>query len=371
MLFTHDSGLQYPRVGGQRVHSRVEALGGQCPLQRHDAVKVAKCCNDAGVGVVVGRHVDGLERRDRAGLGGGDALLQGAHLSAECRLVTHGRGHPSQQRGDLHARQNIPVDVIDEEQHVLVLLVPEELGHGEPGQPDAGADARRLVHLAEHQHGVGQHAGVLHLVPQVVALTGPLTDAGEHRNTLVNGADVANQFLNDNCLADPGPAVGANLAAFHEGGDQVEDLDAGLQDVDSLVLIIEGRWVAVDGPMYGRFHGAQVIQWCAGNVEQSPQGLRTHGNGDLLAGIVYFDATGQSVGGAEGQTTDPVVADVLLHFQHQLLSHVVQFKRVEQIGKFVRGELYVYYGADYLDDFSGGHWLLLIRGYWLRRESSL
>ena len=38
-------------------------------------------------------------------------------------------------------------DVVDEEQHVLA-LVAEMLGDGEAGQADAGARARRLVHLA-------------------------------------------------------------------------------------------------------------------------------------------------------------------------------------------------------------------------------
>ena len=42
-------------------------------------------------------------------------------------------------------------DVVDEEQHVLALLVAEVLGHGEAGQGNAGARARRLVHLAVHK----------------------------------------------------------------------------------------------------------------------------------------------------------------------------------------------------------------------------
>ena len=185
--------------------------------------------------------------------------MQGAHLGAECRLVTHGGGHPSQQRRDLHARQDVPVDVIDEEQHVLLLLVPEILGHGQAGQPDPGPDARRLVHLAEHQYGARQNSGVLHLVPQVIAFPRPLADAGEYRNALVDRADVADQFLNDYGLAHTRPAVGADLATFHEGCDQVEDLDPGLQDLNGLDLVVEGRGVTVDGPFYGRFHWPQVI----------------------------------------------------------------------------------------------------------------
>ena len=46
----------------------------------------------------------------------------------------------------------IPVDVVDEEQHVTA-LVAEVLGHREAGQRDAQPVARRLVHLAvDHRH---------------------------------------------------------------------------------------------------------------------------------------------------------------------------------------------------------------------------
>ena len=48
----------------------------------------------------------------------------------------------------------------------------------------------------------------------------PLADAGEYGNALVDGSDVADKFLNDNGLANAGPAVGPNLAALHERCDQ-------------------------------------------------------------------------------------------------------------------------------------------------------
>ncbi len=50
---------------------------------------------------------------------------------------------------------------------------------------DAQAHARRLVHLAEDQGGLLDDAGLLHLEPEVGALTGALAHAGEHRHTAV------------------------------------------------------------------------------------------------------------------------------------------------------------------------------------------
>jgi hypothetical protein len=40
-------------------------------------------------------------------------------------------------------------DVVDEEQHILSLLVAEVLGDGQTGQTDTGAGSRGLVHLKQ------------------------------------------------------------------------------------------------------------------------------------------------------------------------------------------------------------------------------
>ena len=85
-------------------------------------------------------------------------------------------------------------------------------------------------------------------MPQVVAFTGPLANAGENGNALMDGADVPDKFLNDNGLAHACAAVGPDLATLHEGGDHVEDLDAGLQNLNGLDLVVEGRRVAVNRP---------------------------------------------------------------------------------------------------------------------------
>ena len=103
------------------------------------------------VGEVVGGHVDGLHRGDRALVGRGDPLLQVAHLGGQRRLVADGARHAAEERRHLGAGLGEAEDVVDEEQHVLVLDVAEVLGDGEPGEPDAEPRARRLVHLAVDQ----------------------------------------------------------------------------------------------------------------------------------------------------------------------------------------------------------------------------
>jgi hypothetical protein len=87
------------------------------------------------VGEVVGRHVDRLDRGDRAGAGRGDALLQRAHVGGERRLVAHRRGDAAEQRRHLRARLGEAEDVVDEEQHVGARLVAELLGQVRPVRP--------------------------------------------------------------------------------------------------------------------------------------------------------------------------------------------------------------------------------------------
>ena len=215
------------------------------------------------VGQVVGRDVDRLHRGDRALGGGGDALLQRAHVGRQRRLIAHRRGNAAEQRRHFRAGLGEAEDVVDEEQHVLA-LVAEIFGDGEAGQADAGARARRLVHLAVHQRAfrAGGRAVVLlrvlvdagfdHLVIEVVALARALAHAGEHRIAAVRLGDVVDQFLDDHGLADAGAAEQADLAALGIGREQVDDLDAGDEDFRLGRLVGEERRRLVDGaPLLG------------------------------------------------------------------------------------------------------------------------
>ena len=79
---------------------------------------------------------------------------------------------------------------------------------------DAQAHARRLVHLAEDERGLVDDARLLHLEPEVGALTGALADAGEHRHTTVLRGDAVDHLVDEHGLADAGAAEQADLAAL-------------------------------------------------------------------------------------------------------------------------------------------------------------
>jgi len=101
-------------------------------------------------------------------------------------------------------------DIINEEQHVLSLLVPEVLGDGESGQCDTGTGAGRLIHLTVDQRHLRlvtlevDDAGHDHLVVEVVALAGALADAGEDGVAAVGLGDVVDQLHDEYGLTHAG-----------------------------------------------------------------------------------------------------------------------------------------------------------------------
>src|SRR6476661_1878002 len=110
-------GIQDAGRGRQRVHGRVQATGGDFTGKFRGGIQVREGGGRGRVGVVICGNVDGLHRGDGVALGGGDALLQEAHLIGQVGLVAHGRRHAAQQGGNLGTCLGEPEDVVDEEQH--------------------------------------------------------------------------------------------------------------------------------------------------------------------------------------------------------------------------------------------------------------
>ncbi len=188
-----------------------------------------ECCRRRRVGDIVGGHVHRLHRSDRAALGRGDAFLEVAHFRAERWLVTNGAGHAAQQRGHFRTRLHEAKNVVDEQQYVLAFGIAEILGLGQRRQRHAQARARWLVHLAEHQHGVGNDARLGHFQVQIVAFAGAFADAAEGGIAAVFLGDVADQFLDQHGLAHARAAEQADLAALGKRGEQVDGFQAGLE----------------------------------------------------------------------------------------------------------------------------------------------
>ena len=108
---------------------------------------------------------------------------------------------------------------------------------------------------------------------EVVALAAALADAGEHGVARVLLGDVPDQLLDDDRLADAGAAEDADLAALLERADQVDDLEAGLEDLDLGRLLVERR-AARGGSAGSRsaLDRALVVDRAAEDVEHAAEG---------------------------------------------------------------------------------------------------
>merc|ERR1711997_1284112 len=254
--------------------------------QDSGGVQVRKGGGGGGVSQVVSGHVDSLHRCDGSLLGGGNTLLHGTHVSGKSWLVTDSRWDTAEQSRHLGAGLGEPEDVVDEEQHVLTLLVTEVLGDGQTSQGNTGTGARGLVHLSVHQGDLGglvlegDDTTLNHLVVQIVALPGPLADTGEHGETTVSLGNVVDELHDKHSLADSGTAEETDLASLTVGGEQVDDLDTSDKDLLLDGHLVEVGSLSVDGLTLVGGDGAPLVNWVADHVDDAAKGLLAHGDGD-------------------------------------------------------------------------------------------
>ena len=101
---------------------------------------------------------------------------------------------------------------------------------------------------------------------EVVAFPGAFADAGEDGDAAVAFGDVVDKLLNEHGLADAGAAEEADLAAFEVGGEEVDDLDSGDEDLGAGGLVLEGGGRAVDGVAHLFADGTALIDGLADDV---------------------------------------------------------------------------------------------------------
>ncbi len=234
------------------------------------------------------------------------------------------------------------------------------LGDGQPRQPHACARTRRLVHLAEDQGGLVEDPGLLHLTVQVAALAGALADPGEHRETAVLLGDVVDHLLHDDRLADTGATEETDLRALAERADQVDDLDAGLEDLLLGRLLVDGRRQSMDRSQRRILQRRLAIDRLADDVEHAAQCLAPDGNLDGSTGVLERVAATQPIGGVHGDGPHGAVAQVLLHLEDEAaLVFADALEGEVDVGKPVSLELDIHHRADHLHHRAGAHALLL------------
>src|ERR1019366_4014395 len=195
----------------------------------------------------------------------------------------------------------------------LVLHVAEVLGHGEGGQRHPEAPPRGLVHLAVDQGGLLDDARLLHLDPQVGALSGALPHPGEDRDAAVLEGDPVDHLLDEHGLAHTGAAEQADLATLHVGLEQVDDLDARLEHDGPGLQGVEVGGGPVDLPVVLRLPDRVGVERLAQHVEHVAEHGVTDGHLQATPEVAHHCTAGQAVGGLQADAADPAVTDLLGH----------------------------------------------------------
>ena len=236
-------------------------------------------------------HCFYLDRCHGSLLGGGDTLLHGTHVSSKGWLVTDSRWDATKQSRHFEAGPGEPEDVVDEEQHILTLLVAEILGNGQTGKSNTSTSAWGLVNLSVHQGDLGglvlegDDTTLNHLVVQIVALPGPLADTSEHRETTVSLGNIVDiiKFHDKDSLADSSATKETNLASLTAGGEQVDDLDTSDKDfmLDGyLVKVGSLNVTSASGLALVGGDGAPLVNRVTDHVDDAANGLLADGDGD-------------------------------------------------------------------------------------------
>ncbi len=189
------------------------------------------------------------------------------------------------------------------------------------------------------------------LVIEVVAFAGALADAGEHRVAAVGLGDVVDELLNEHGLADASAAEQADLAALGVGREQVDDLDAGDEDLRFRRLVDEGRRGLMDGAALGGLDGACLVDGIADDVHDAAERLLADRHRDRIAGVLHGLAAHEAFRRVHGDGAHGVLAQMLGHLEHEARTAVIGLERVEN-GRQAALELHVDDRAHDLSDFA-------------------
>ena len=171
--------------------------------------------------------------------------------------------------------------------------------------------------------------------------------------------DVVDQFHDDNRFADARAAKRANLAAFQERTNQINDLDAGRQNLRAGGLLGQRRRGAVNGIILLGLDRSAFIHRFANDVEHTAHDGLADGHGNRAAGVHDLVAALETFGGGHGDGAHPVVTEMLLHFERQpglgaAGQDVFGSQRVINGGQRF-GKFHIHDRADDLNDFAFVH----------------
>ena len=162
--------------------------------------------------------------------------------------------------------------------------------------------------------------------------------------------EVVDELHDEDGLADAGAAEETDLAALDVRRDEIDDLEAGLEDLHLRREIAKCRRLAMDRPTL-RIGGDVflLVDRLADHVPEAPERGLTHRNGDRGTRVDHLGAAREAIRRVHRNCAHPVVTEVLLHLRHDLALGRRDLDGVEDAGEPI-GEDGVDHDALDLDD---------------------
>ena len=121
-----------------------------------------------------------------------------------------------------------------------------------------------------------------------------------------------NQLLDEHSLCDTGTSEETDLTTTSVGGEEVDNLDTGNQDLSGGGLLGELRGVGVDGVELGSLDGTTLVNGVTSDVHDTTKGTVTNGNLDGGTGVGGLGTADETLGTIHGNTSDDVLTQMLL-----------------------------------------------------------
>jgi hypothetical protein len=165
--------------------------------------------------------------------------------------------------------------------------------------------------------------------------------------------DVVDEFHNNDSLSYSSTAEKSNLSSLGIRGQQVNNLDAGDENLLGLALFGEERSRSVDRSANTTANRTLLIYGLANNVKNAAEGSGADGNHDRSTSVTDSLSTDQALGGFHGNCADGVLSEMLgdLENDTRRSGGNCDFKGVQDWGKRSI-ELHVDDGTNDLGDVS-------------------
>jgi hypothetical protein len=169
----------------------------------------------------------------------------------------------------------------------------------------------------------------------------------------VLGGDVVYELHYQNGLADAGAAEEPYLPALQVRCQEVNDLDAGLEDLHRGRLLVEGGRRTVYGVGLFVLDRPPLVDRLPQDVQYPPERALSNGHGNACARVQGIGPADKTLGRVHRYASYPVLADMLRDLGHKV-PLLVAYARVGDLYGVVYGrqparrELYVEHRPDYL-----------------------